>query len=427
MAQLTALLGENVDNGKGLKKGKQKAAKKDRAAEKKIEQQKAAEEAAAKAEAAARESATAQATAAEGAGGEDVAKEDVVTPWDVEGGDNGVDYNKLIDTWGCQPITDAQLQRMRDLGLPVHRFLRRGIFFSHRDLDIILDLKEKGEPFYLYTGRGPSSDSMHLGHLVPFLFTKHLQDIFQVPLVIQMTDDEKFLFKENLTLDDDPQTGVTHMLRQNAKDIIALGFNRETTFMFSDLDYMGGAFFKNIVRVQQKVSLHTCKKIFDFKDSDNIGKIAYPATQVVPSFSSSFPHMLPPRATCLIPCAIDQDPYFRLTRQIATSLGEQKPALLHSKFFPAMGGVSKKMSSSTQGTSTIFLTDKPEEIAQKVQGAFSGAPKTLAEHKEKGADTSVDVAYQYLTFFLEDDEELARIEKECVEGRRALTLCRHPV
>jgi len=50
---------------------------------------------------------------------------------------------------------------------------------------------------------------MHLGHLVPFLFTKHLQDIFDVPLVIQMTDDEKFLFKDNLTLDDDPTTGVT--------------------------------------------------------------------------------------------------------------------------------------------------------------------------------------------------------------------------
>jgi len=43
---------------------------------------------------------------------------------------------------------------MRSMGLPVHRFLRRGIFFSHRDLDIILDMKERGESFYLYTGRG---------------------------------------------------------------------------------------------------------------------------------------------------------------------------------------------------------------------------------------------------------------------------------
>jgi len=40
---------------------------------------------------------------------------------------------------------------------------------------------------------------------------------------------------------------------------------------------------------------------------------------------------------------VAQDPYFRLTRQIAGSLGEQKPALIHSKFFPAMGGVNRKV------------------------------------------------------------------------------------
>jgi len=38
----------------------------------------------------------------------------------------------------------------------------------------ILDLFEKGKPFYLYTGRGPSSGSMHLGHLIPFMFTKYV-------------------------------------------------------------------------------------------------------------------------------------------------------------------------------------------------------------------------------------------------------------
>lgn len=56
--------------------------------------------------------------------------------------------------------------------------------------------QRKGEPFYIYTGRGPSSESLHLGHLVPFLFTKWLQEAFNVPLVIELTDDEKFLFKK---------------------------------------------------------------------------------------------------------------------------------------------------------------------------------------------------------------------------------------
>lgn len=76
-----------------------------------------------------------------------------------------------------------------------HPWLRRGIFFSHRDFEQILDLYEQKKPFYLYTGRGPSSDALHMGHLIPFMFTKWLQDTFDVPLVIQMTDDEKYLWK----------------------------------------------------------------------------------------------------------------------------------------------------------------------------------------------------------------------------------------
>lgn len=55
------------------------------------------------------------------------------------------------------------------------------------ELDLVLDCVEKKKPFYLYTGRGPSSGSMHIGHMVPFMFTKWLQDVFDVPLVVQLT------------------------------------------------------------------------------------------------------------------------------------------------------------------------------------------------------------------------------------------------
>lgn len=56
-----------------------------------------------------------------------------------------------------------------------------------RELNRILDRHAQKKPFYLYTGRGPSSDSMHMGHMVPFMFTKWLQDVFDCPLVIQLT------------------------------------------------------------------------------------------------------------------------------------------------------------------------------------------------------------------------------------------------
>lgn len=43
--------------------------------------------------------------------------------------------------------------------------------------------------------------------------------------------------------------------------------------------------------------------------------------------------------------------------------------------------------------------------------AFSGGRDTKEEHEKFGGNTEVDVSYQYLTFFLEDDEKLAHIKQ----------------
>lgn len=96
----------------------------------------------------------------------------------------------------------------------------------------ILNQYETKKPFYLYTGRGPSSGSIHLGHLIPFMFCKWLQDVFDVPLVIQLTDDEKFFWKD-IKLEE-----ANKMAYENAKDVIALGFDVNKTFIFTDLDYI---------------------------------------------------------------------------------------------------------------------------------------------------------------------------------------------
>ena len=81
----------------------------------------------------------------------------------------------FADQFGSQRISSDLIERIEKCtGKPAHPFLRRGVFFSHRELDLILDAYEQKQPFYLYTGRGPSSESMHLGHLIPFLFTKYV-------------------------------------------------------------------------------------------------------------------------------------------------------------------------------------------------------------------------------------------------------------
>merc|ERR1739848_227120 len=136
-----------------------------------------------------------------------------------------------------------------------------------------------------------------------------------------------------------------------------------------------------------------------------------------PSFPSSFeiPLCGQDKMACLIPCAIDQDPYFRVTRDIAHKLVPSdhplkgKPSLIHSKFFPPLQGVEGKMSGSDQN-SAVYLTDTPEQIEKKImKHALSGGQKTSEMQREKGANLEVDVPYQWLRFFLEDDEELAKI------------------
>lgn len=73
-----------------------------------------------------------------------------VNPWSVSGevGEDGkvkaIDYRKLVEDFGTNLVDDALLQRFeKATGHKPHRFMRRQIVFSHRDLSLILDRYEK--------------------------------------------------------------------------------------------------------------------------------------------------------------------------------------------------------------------------------------------------------------------------------------------
>ncbi|XP_065637802.1 tryptophan--tRNA ligase, cytoplasmic isoform X2 [Quercus suber] len=342
-------------------------------------------------------------------------EEQVVNPWEVSAKEGGkIDYDKLIDKFGCQRLDPSLIDRVERLtSRRAHVFLRRGVFFAHRDFNDILDAFERGEKFYLYTGRGPSSEALHLGHLIPFMFTQYLQEVFKVPLVIQLTDDEKFLWK-NLTVEE-----CRRLARENAKDIIACGFDIRRTFIFSDFDYVGGAFYRNMVEISKRVTCNQVVGIFGFIGEDHIGKYSFPPVQAAPSFPSSFPHLFSGKDNlrCLIPCAIDQDPYFRMTRDVAPRIGYHKPALIESLFFPALQGETGKMSASDPN-SAIYVTDSEKDIKNKINKyAFSGGQDSIEKHRQLGANLEVDIPIKYLSFFLEDDTELEHTKKEYGAGR----------
>ena len=97
--------------------------------------------------------------------------------------------------------------------------------------------------------------------------------------------------------------------------------------------------YPNVARIQKCMTLNQVQKAFGFTAEDNCGKYAYPAIQAAPSFSTSFPAIFGTAVNvhCLIPCAIDQDPFFRMTRCVrctfVRSVGRFSRSLSHSVIF----------------------------------------------------------------------------------------------
>ena len=330
----------------------------------------------------------------------------VVTPWEVKG---NVDYDRLIKEFGTKKIDDALISRIKKHTGDIHPFLRRGIFFSHRDMDWILNEYEKGRKFFLYTGRSPSGP-IHIGHLVPWMFTKWLQDRFDVELWFQFPDEEKFLFKEDLTLEESRK-----WLHENMLDVIALGFDPKKTHFLIDTEH-ANLMYKEACKVAKKITFSTVKAAFGLKNESNIGQIFYTSMQAVPAFLPSV--IAGKNIPCLIPLGFDQDPHFRVSRDVMEKLGYYKPAIIHCRFLPGLGGISEdgKMSSS-EHSAAILTTDDPKTVRNKIMKyAFSGGQATVEEHRKKGGNPDIDVSYQWLNFFEEDDRKLKEIYKKYKSG-----------
>jgi tryptophanyl-tRNA synthetase len=328
----------------------------------------------------------------------------IVTPWEVKG---KIDYERLIKDFGLQPLTNELLKRLEKNTGELHFFLKRKIFFAHRDLDWILDEYEKGNSFYLYTGRGPSG-STHIGHLIPWVFAKWLQEKFNAKLYFQITDDEKFLFKPELTLEE-----IKEFSYENILDIIAIGFDPNKTKIFMDTEYIK-TLYKEAIKVAKKITFSTIKAVFGLNESSNIGEIFFTSLQSVPAFIESIKQGK--NIPCLIPLAVDQDPHFRITRDVAPKLGFYKPAIIHSKFLPSLAGLDKMSSSAPQ--SCIFTIDKEEDVKKKIWNAFTGGRGNIEDQRKYGGNPDICTIYYYLYYFFEHDEKSLKEQYEnCKSGR----------
>jgi tryptophanyl-tRNA synthetase len=333
-------------------------------------------------------------------------EEFVVTPYEVRG---HIDYARLRELFGTQELTGDLLAKIHHVaGGDLHPLLSRGIYYSHRDLAPLLDGFANGKPFFLYSGRGPSGP-LHTSHLVPFDLCLWLQRRLGVPMYIQITDDEKFWVRSGLTREETAQWGL-----ENLYDILALGFDPKRTRVFFDSRSIS-ALYPLAIRVARKIPYSTVKAVFGFEPSTNIGLVFYTALQSVPCFWPSWAEgrSIP----CLIPCGIDQDPHFRVTRDIAEGLGYPKPALLHSQMIPGLLGEAAMSTSGDRPDNALFLNDPPDMVDRKVRNAFTGGRATVEEQRRLGATPEVcSVWALWRTRFAESEEKFQQVTAGCRSG-----------
>jgi len=330
----------------------------------------------------------------------------VVTPYEVRG---KIDYTRLREQFGTEEVTAQVLARIHHLaGGELHPLLARGIYYSHRDLVALLDGYANGRPFFLYSGRGPSGP-LHTSHLVPFDLCVWFQRRLGIPMYIQITDDEKFWAKGGLTREETAQWGL-----ENLYDILALGFDPKRTHVFFDSRSIS-ALYPLAIRVARKITFSNVKAVFGFTPSTNIGLVFYTALQSVPCF---WPSWAEGRAVpCLVPCGIDQDPHFRLTRDIAEGLGYPKPALLHSQMVPGLLGEGVMSTTGGRTDDALYLNDPPAVVERKLRAAFTGGRATVEEQRRLGATPEIcSIWALWRTRFAESEAKFQEITRTCRSG-----------
>ncbi|MEM2024762.1 MAG: tryptophan--tRNA ligase [Desulfurococcaceae archaeon] len=326
-----------------------------------------------------------------------------VTPWEAPA---FVDYEKLIKLFGVKPLTNKEIDLIKSHTREDHVMLRRRVFYAHRDLDVFLEKYGEGHRCALYTGRGPSGFT-HIGHLLPWIFTKWLQDKFGFHLFFEMTDDEKFLHSEGKNLEE-----YNRYAYENTLDLAALGLDPSKTHIIidtEDIRYL----YPIAVNVAKKITFSTQKATFGFNDSTNVGMIFFPTLQIAVSFLPT--ELFGEPTEILIPAAIDQDPYWRLARDIAQSLGYPKPTQIHCKLLPGLD-IGGKMSSS-KPESAVYTTDDLEVAYKKVLRAYTGGQPTVELQKKLGGNPDMCPVYKmYEMMFEEDEGKLAGRYSACRSG-----------
>jgi len=410
-----------------------------------------------------------------------------IDPW---GSSQSTDYSRMIEQFGLQSMEGVEVPSPS-------RLHRRGIIFAHRELDLVLESKRKGEPFGVLTGLMPSG-KMHLGHSMVIDQVKWFQQQGG-DITIAVADLESTATR-GISLAEGRKIAAEEYVANYA----ALGLDPQKTTVYFQSQ-------RSIVQrlgfqLGKRTNLSEFEAIYGFDGATNLAHVQAPLVQagdILHPQLEEYGGLRP----IVVPVGIDQDPHLRLTRGLASktnwfnvndakmglqvgvsvqdensaALGVQPdgridkerqkqvfasivdtvsglgfsdiisnpkhgtvnipsattrdkgsirmallslerkmggmgllaPSSTYHRF--AVGMTGDKMSSSKPKT-TLFLSDDIASAEKKIKKSFSGGKSTIEEHRQLGGNPDIDVAYQYMMYFFEEDDAyLAEIN----EGYRA--------
>jgi len=316
------------------------------------------------------------------------------------------DYQRLLRVFGIRPFAEV-IPKMREAGLPLMKYMRRGIIFGHRDYDkVVIEPLTRGEKVAVLTGFMPSG-RFHLGHKLVGDQLVYYQRDLGVKVFVALADAEAFAVRRL------PREETIRLaIEEYVANLIALGLDPDKTEFYFQTN-RGTPYYRLIQLFSGKVTAAEMEAIYgDLSPAKTMAALTQAADILHPQLDEYGGYK-----NVVVPVGADQDPHLRLTRDLADrfeNIGLRRPASTYHKLIRGLDG--GKMSSSRPDY-TIFLTDPPEVARKKLARALTGGRATAEEQKRLGGEPEKCTVYDlYLYHLIEDDQQLNEIYTSCRTG-----------
>ena len=294
-----------------------------------------------------------------------------------------------------------------------HYLYSRGVVVGQRDFSVVLDAMNKKKPFAVVTGANPSG-RLHFGNKL-FLdqalwFQEQGADVF-----IPVSNEETYVFKKAQTIEQATKNAMNTVI----PNIIAMGFDPDKTHIF--ISTQTPKIYELAMTLSAKLTVSTINAIFGFNASTPPGQVFYGVVQMAHILLPQIKEFGGPKPV-VVPIGIDQDPYMRLSRDVAERAGMIKPSSTYHKFMHGLRG--GKMSGS-KPESCVYMDDDEDAARAKIGRAKTGGAGTVELQRKNGGNPDVCNVFEYYNFHLaKDDAHAKRVWQECRSGKRVCGDCK---